>query len=464
MKLPIRSAGDSLDYLPEGSPDDLSDFFTDSVACLSRLNQIYGPHVAFSKGSQRILFASSPASNHLVFQNPEVFHGVGFYAGPKNSSQRRLGNGLFNLNGTRHKQHRRLLLPLFQKGMIDSYGGFLTELTDQLLAGWQFGRQYDLLAEMKKLALRITTRILFGLEDGELASSIDALFEQWLELNHHVAFQALLPVESSDDSYRRMLHNAEEMEMLIGKLVRRPRNALLADDVLALLLRARAAGTLSDVDVVGEVTHLFNAAYHTTTYALTWTLFLLAQHPDVMNAMYDERTLDRSDPAPLLDRCIKESLRVLPPVVYFARITVEPIAFGSNQLPSGTLVVGSQYVTHHLPELYPEPERFLPDRWLTTNPGPHGYIPYLGGARMCIGAPFAQAVFQTCLPRILRRFRLAVVPGARIDRKCSLTLGPTPGIPVTVHRPDGRYSSSPVVGAIHEMVTLPSVRALPAAA
>ncbi len=121
-------------------------------------------------------------------------------------------------------------------------------------------------------------------------------------------------------------------------------------------------------------------------------------------------------------------------------------------------------MTHRLPDLYPEPERFLPDRWLSADPGVYGYIPYGGGARMCVGAAFAQVIFETCLGQILRRFRLAVVPGARIDRKCSLTLGPRWGIPVTVHRPDRQYACAAVAGDIHEMVALPAASPRSAAA
>ena len=455
--------GEFSETVAEGSPEDLRDFFADSVGCMARLHRDYGPLISFSKGAQKTFFAFAPESNRLIFQNPDTFHAVGFYTGPKNSAQRRLGNGLFNLNGARHKEHRRLILPKFQKGALDAYRQSLDDATGQMLDGWQYEREYDLLDEIKKLSLGITIRLLFGLDNRRLAASIDVLFEQWLRLNHHVAYQAVLPASPPEDSYELMLANARDMEELIGTLVRERQQAPPGRDILTLLLHARDAGGLTDVDVVGEATHLFNAAYHTTSYAMTWTLFLLAQHPSVMARLDDEL---RTDPAasPLLDRCIKESMRILPPVVYFARVNTEPFAFGPHRVPRGTLVVGSQYVTHHLPSLYPEPERFLPDRWLTANPGPFGYIPYGGGPRMCVGAPFAQGVFQTCLPRILRSFRLAVVPGARIDRKCSLTLGPTPGIPVTVHRPDGQFSSSPVVGNIHEMVTLPSVRALPVAA
>jgi cytochrome P450 len=183
-----------------------------------------------------------------------------------------------------------------------------------------------------------------------------------------------------------------------------------------------------------------------------------------MLRVYEELSAGRGPSFPHLDRCIKESLRLLPPVVYFARSNVEPFSLGAHHLSRGTLVIGSHYVTHRLPNLYPDPERFLPDRWLGADPGPYGYIPFGGGARMCVGAAFSQLIFETCLGQILRRFRLAVAPGARIDRKCSLTLGPRWGIPVTVHRPDRQYACTPITGDIHELVALPTATPRSAAA
>jgi cytochrome P450 len=146
---------------------------------------------------------------------------------------------------------------------------------------------------------------------------------------------------------------------------------------------------------------------------------------------------------------------VLPPVVYSPRVNMAPTAFGPYQLAKGTMVVASHYITHHLPEIFPQPERFLPDRWLRTAPSPYAYMPFGAGSRMCVGAPFALLMLKIAVPVIVQRFRLSVEPGVRIDRHCTLTLGPRPGIPVTVHEQDRRFSASAVQGNIHELVELP---------
>ena len=132
-----------------------------------------------------------------------------------------------------------------------------------------------------------------------------------------------------------------------------------------------------------------------------------------------------------------------------------PVALGPFNLPQGTLVVTSHYVTHHMPELFPEPECFRPDRWLQAAPSPYAYLPFGAGPRMCLGAPFATLMLKVALPMILQRFRLTVVPGARIDRRSTLTLGPRFGIPMLIENQDRRFTASPVAGDIHEMVELP---------
>jgi cytochrome P450 len=118
------------------------------------------------------------------------------------------------------------------------------------------------------------------------------------------------------------------------------------------------------------------------------------------------------------------------------------------------MVVASHYITHHMPDLYPEPERFRPDRWLEIAPSPYAYLPFGAGSRMCLGAPFALLMLKVSLSIMLQRYRLTVVPGSRIDRHCTLTLGPLQGIPMQIHLQDGNFSSSPVAGNIHDLVDL----------
>jgi cytochrome P450 len=124
-------------------------------------------------------------------------------------------------------------------------------------------------------------------------------------------------------------------------------------------------------------------------------------------------------------------------------------------LAPGAGIIFSQYITHHMPQIYPDPEAFLPDRWLKINPTPYQYLPFGAGPRMCLGAPLAMLILKTTLPTILQRFKLTVVPNSEVTGKViSTMLGPTTSILMRIDRPDGHFECHPVRGNIHQMVDL----------
>ena len=145
--------------------------------------------------------------------------------------------------------------------------------------------------------------------------------------------------------------------------------------------------------------------------------------------------MPKGDELSLLDRVIKESMRLLPASAYSQRIATEGVQLGPFHLPRGTGIVFTPLVTHHLADLYPEPEKFLPDRWLTLRPSPYAYHPFGAGPRLCIGGPLATAIIRLALQRILSRFRLTVVPGSDIGVHVESTmLMPTNGMPMQIAR------------------------------
>lgn len=455
----------SKSLLPEGAPAHLRSFVHDSVGCMRALHQTYGNIVGFTKSSSPSVWAFGPEYNRTLLSNPEVFWLSSGFPGPKGSAHRRFGAGLFGLNGEKHQQQRRLLMPPFRKEAVESYRDMLVLLVEQSLASWEIGADCDINQKMMELSLRVTSKLLFGIDDLETAQAIEERFEVWLKRNHEMYSAGLLAIDCEPGRYEALLKAAEELETCVQALVAQRDAAGSRDrDVLSLLLGERDNGAMKQGEVIGHVHTLFNAAYHTTTSALTWTLFLLAQHPSVMRDLLAELeghlhgeapTVAKMGKLTLLDRVLKESMRLLPPVVLAPRINMEPTELGPYRLARGTIVMTSHYITHHMPELYPQPERFLPERWLGAAPSPYAYLPFGAGSRMCIGAPFAMLLLKIALPLICQRYRMQVVPGALIERKSSLTLGPRHGIPMSIHAQDGRFSSSPVRGNIHEMVELP---------
>jgi cytochrome P450 len=337
----------------------------------------------------------------------------------------------------------------------------MIELVDDRLHTWHIGQVLDLAKEMKELALEVTGTLLFGLKSFPLAGQIAKVFQRWVDNYASVTFAAALPIERPLHSYEHLLEDAAELDKLFRVLLSFRRETLGDHDrdLLAILLRNHDNGLLSEDEVIGEVHTLINAAYQTTAGALTWTLFLLAQHPAAAQALVEELESCARLPGScsFLDCVIKESLRIFPPVIYTIRQSRRPVSIGNFALPDGTMVILSFYVTHHMPSLFAEPERFCPERWRRLIASPYAYFPFGGGPRLCLGAAFAQQMLRVAIAAIMRRFRLTVVPASRVNRHGGLTLGLEQGLPVSLSPADGLFSTSPVFGNVHEMVQLPEL-------
>jgi cytochrome P450 len=449
---------------------DLMEFSNDPVACMRRLYRRHGRIAALQQGPQRIVFAFGPEYNQQIQNDTGTFYSRFFAVnGPKNSSQRRLTTGLLSMNGQQHKRNRRMVKQPFSKMAIESYRAGLESLADAMLDSWQVGQQRDIFQDMTHYMLRVTSTILFGFDQPELSYRLGQQIERWVVMNHQVGMGALVPNDVFSQGYEQLLAHAEKLEADIQEMIRRRRSdPKPGHDVLSILIRTHdEQGGLSDQELIGQAAILFAAAHLTTANTLTWTLFLLAQHPSVMHELW--RELNDSDGratpnmvhgegATLMERVIKESMRVLPASSYLHRYNTVPIDLGPFHLPRGSTVIFSQYMTHHLPDIYPEPEHFRPDRWTHISPTPYEYLPFGSGPRMCIGGPMSMMNLKLTLPKILRRFRLKVVPRLTIHGKViSTMLTPSTPMSMQIFAADGNFESSPVFGNIHEMVRLVEV-------
>ena len=450
----------------------LEEFAADPIRCMRRLHREHGDLVLLretSEKQQQFVFVFSPELNHHLLSDPKTFHSRFFtLRGSKNSSQRRLTSGLLSMNGEEHKQQRRQVSGPFEKRAIAVYHDTITTHTDQMLADWKPGTTVDMAAEMTILMRKIISTILFGMDQLDLALEIGELLDEWVEMNHKLGLAAFIPQDNFAPEYERMLAKAEHLEGSILDLVRCRREAgtLGSSDLLSQLIRVHdETGGISNEQLVGHVSLLFGAAHMTSAYSLGWTLFLLSQHPEVMTSLHHElqaglydEPLAAFDSAKgsLLDRVLRESMRVLPASSYSQRVNDVPVEFGPFSLPKGTPILFSPFMTHHRPDLYPQPDRFDPDRWLTITPSPYEYLPFGAGPRMCLGAALAQFIIKTILPRVLKHNRVSMVAGSEVNGLVvSTMLNPISGIPMQLSEPDGRFAAAPVRGNIHSLVELP---------
>jgi cytochrome P450 len=442
-------------------------FVSDPIPVMRLLYRERGPVIAFGKinrlaRKERLLvMAFGPDYNQQILSAPNVFRSRGMMLeGPEGSAHRRIRFGLISMNAEQHLRHRKLAMPPFHIRSVEGYRNAIVELTTQMLDSWTDGERRDIWDDMQTLALHTASTILFGASDPAESYRIGHMIDEWLTMCFSRPvwfFQVNIP----GTPYRRLLRRAERLEAHIRAMVDRKRRD--GSDVLSVMLRARDEGAITDDELIGQVNVLFTAAHETNKTALTWTLFLLSQHPRVMADLLDELDgeldgeaprVDQFDRLPLLERVIKESLRILPPVIWSTRIVDQPVQLGSYDLPKGSRVIYSQYMTHHLPELYPNPERFDPDRWRSHEPTPYTYLPFGAGPRMCIGYAFSMTFLRISLAMILQRYRLSLWPGARIDRKYAVTMSPKYGMPMTVHHQDRQFTREIPCGSIHDMVDL----------
>jgi cytochrome P450 len=457
----------------------LAEFSRDLLGGIRKLHKTHGPIAAIDDGGQRVVFLFSPEYNQEVLSDTERFH-ARFFAvrGPKHSAQRRLTCGLLAMNGQQHARNRRMVKEPFGPRAIVRYGEAIERLTDEMLSGWRPGDVRDIAEEMRHYMLRVTSALLFGLNEPERAYRLGDMIARWVELNDAVGVGALVPDEYFDEHYEELLQFANELEAEIHAMIRRRRASRDAGrDVLSIMIQSHDdEGGLSDEELVGQTSVLFSAAHMTTAHSLTWTLFLLAQHPTVMTRLFEELNdpasiaakgtdtgaLSKGENLSLLDRVINESLRLLPASAYSQRVNMVAVKLGPLDLPRGTGIVFTPLVTHRLPDLYPQPANFLPDRWIGLRPSPYAFHPFGAGPRLCIGGPLATAVLRIALRQILTRFRLTVVPGSDISAHVESTmLVPTHGVPMQIAAPDGQFHSSPVGGNIHDLVELDEAPVMP---
>jgi len=441
-------------------------FFRDPVAWLLRMHREFGDVAAFVDGDPRMVCAFGAEHNRTVLADPERFPNNERMLFPvaRDSAIVRLNTALPMQNGEVHRRQRRLMMPAFHKQLVERHASTIVELAEPALAAWQTGECRDANADLLELTLRIAVRCLFGLAVGDEAAELGRLSTSHLEGLTSIGGMRL-PLRVPGSPFARLARTSERLEARIRGLIRaRVAEGATGDDVLSLLVRAHddRDGRLDEDELVGQASTLLIAGHETTAYTLVWTLCLLALHPRIMRDVAEEArgatvTADGVRRLDLLGRVVRESMRLLPAVpLLFVRNTRGEVRLGEHLLPGGASIVLSPLVTHRNEVLYPEPDRFDPDRWRTLRPATYEYIPFGAGPRTCIGAGFAQLVIPLVLVLILQRWQIELAPGAVISRKVrGITLGPRHGLPIVLRPHGARIEPRTPRGDLRELVRCP---------
>jgi cytochrome P450 len=420
----------------------------------------YGPEATRAASTQHEIYFKYPLSGpHYRLKDRSV----------RTAPLKHFAVGLFGVNLEEHRQHRRLVMPAFQSKRISSYRDTMVDITESCLNDWRIGEQRNILHELRLLTMRIATQTLFGEDIGEHSRRIGPLLQKAVNALAHPLTQ-LFPYDLAGLPFHRFFTLSAEIDVEMRRIIEHKRKAgHNGNDMLSSLLQARDAESglaLSEDELIGHTNVFFVAGHETTANALTWTLFLLSQHPNIAADLVDELhsvlhgtapSVEQLEELPLLDQVIKESLRLFTPAPFNGRVISQPTEFCGYELPAGMEVFVSIYHTHRMPEVYPEPARFHPRRWESMEPSIFEYNPFSAGPRLCIGWQFALQEMKVVLAMLMQRIRLRCVPKLVINRTGAIVLTPEGGLPMIIHAQDRlfQHGVGGVRGNVRDMVELP---------
>jgi len=373
--------------------------------CRARLGPVFTLRIAY-EGEWNIV-ADPELAKQIFTGDPRVFH-----AGEGNQILRPIlgENSVLVLDEQRHIGQRKLLLPPFHGERMQGYEEKMTEIAAREIESWPTGTPYRLRPRMQAITLEIILETVFGVHGGERMAALREALRDFLDLTTDPRF--LVPALAigpkrirSIPAFRRRIDRVDGL--IAAELAERRGADDLAerDDVLSLLLAARHedGSPMSDAEVRDELLTLLVAGHETTATALSWAVERLARHPEKLERLRAEAEAGEDA---YLTATIQETLRLRPVIVLVARRLTETIELGDYEIRAGASVNPCIHLLHRDPSIYPEPDRFRPERFLDQPPGTYTWIPFGGGVRRCLGAAFAQFEMAVVLRELVRRHRI----------------------------------------------------------
>lgn len=355
---------------------------------------------------------------------------------------------LLTLDGAAHLRDRRLLLPPFHGERMTAYGGLMRAVTDRVLDALPLGEPLPAQRAMQAITLDVILRAVFGLDDAAEQDRVRACLLRYLALTSgRFAPFLVVPGLRIDlgpwSPWGRFRRERAAVDRVLLDAIARRRAAGTAGraDVLSLLLDARdeQGQALTDDELRDEMLTLLMAGHETTATALAWVIHRVLAHPAVEDRLRAEVAAASADDAGdvsrlvYLDAVVKETMRLSPIIHQVTRKLRAPAVIAGRALPAGVIVAPAIYLTHRRADLWPEPERFHPERFVGVRPSPYAFFPFGGGVRRCIGAAFASYEMKIILAQVFSRLTLRPVAGPAV-RPVALTatVGPSGGTPIVV--------------------------------
>ncbi len=429
-----------LGHLPEVKRGVL-DFFT-------QCSRQYGDVVALRFGRTKVALLTGPEQIEQVLVSRHHNFLKHFFAFDLNP--RLAGNGLFTSEGDFWLRQRRMMQPAFHHQRIAQYGRVMSTYAERMADTWRDGETRDVHTDMMELTLEVVCKALFDADlSGEaraVGDSLHVVMEDFRTKTNRGPF--VIPEAIPTPGNLKVRRAIDRLDEVVYGIVRE-RRASGEDkgDLLSTLLHLRddAGSGMTDQQLRDELVTLVVAGHETTAVALSWTWYLLSQHPEVEAKLLDELntvlngrtpTVDDLHQLQYTDRVVTESMRLYPPFWALGREVVEECEIGGYRIPAGANILMAQWVVHRDPRFFDDPLTFNPDRWadgLAHRIHRFAYFPFGGGQRLCLGKEFATMEATLVLATMAQQFKLELAPNFTVRPRPTLTLRPRDGMQMVLH-------------------------------
>jgi cytochrome P450 len=408
----------------------------------------HGPIFSMRLLHIRSVWMLGPAANHYVtVGHPENFHWRESSFGDLIPL---LGDGLLTVDEGYHDRARAIMLPAFHREQVEASTAAMTAEAEAAIATLRPSEVADIYAWMRNLAMRIAMRALLGLDPDEAGKGALAAEHFERALGFFGIDFGLRLLRGPGSPWRRLLASRKVLDDIVFAEIARRRAQPDGSrrDILSLLVEARGADgeAFTGREIRDQLMTLMFAGHDTASSTVTFFLHELAHHPDVLERLCEEsdRVLGGAPPTidqlerelPYLDMVTDEVLRLYPPAWIGPRRAVREFEFGGYRVPRGAYVNYCSWASHRLPEVFPEPEAFVPERFTRERKAamPRGaYVPFGGGQRVCIGKRFGQIEVKLVTTMLLQRLRLDALPGRTMTVRQMPTLSPDGGLKMRVN-------------------------------
>jgi cytochrome P450 len=391
-------------------------YMRDPLGFMRERYDTHGPVSELTMMGRRWTLLIGPDACSTALRNPDKAFangpGWGFLVGPF------FRRGLMLLDFAEHHQHRLVLLQAFTRPRIEGYAAALSPAVAAGLDRWQPGPAFPAYPSLKSLTLDLATQIFMGGTDLADDDELDAVNRAFVACVQ--AGGALVRLDLPGTKWHRAHRGRALLEEFLVRHLPAKR-AAAGDDLFSVLchIESEDGERLSDDDVVNHMIFLLMAAHDTSTITVSTAMQQLGQHPEWQErcrqeslALPEHPSLAEIESLTSLDLVIKESLRLVPPVPVLARRTTKATEVLGVPIPAGRLTAVMLHLSHHLDELWTDPERFDPERFAADRreDQSHRYAwePFGGGVHKCLGMTFAQVEVTTILHHLLRRFSWSV--------------------------------------------------------